>query len=87
MYGYAYRYPRVPRKVEALYGDPTYRYKLARAALMNRGVAQRSTWIQFLRQEDVLNQVRDLLRKAGEEYRALYGVKPTYKTAAERRRT
>jgi hypothetical protein len=28
-----------------------------------------------------------LLREAGEKYRALYGVKPKYKTAAERRRT
>jgi hypothetical protein len=54
---------------------------------MNRGVAQHSPWISFLRQKGTQEQISKLLREAGAEYRALYGVKPKYKTAAERRKT
>jgi hypothetical protein len=87
MYGYGYRYPRVPRKFEVVYEDPNYCYKWARSALMNRGVAQHSPWIQFLRDNHYLEQVSNILRKAGEEYRTIHDVKPKYKIAAERRKT
>jgi hypothetical protein len=42
MYGYGYRYPRVPRKVEVLYEDPEYQYKWVRTAVMNRCATRRS---------------------------------------------
>jgi hypothetical protein len=87
MYSYGYRYPRVPRKVEILYDDPQYRRQWARSAVMNRGIAAKSPWIAFLRQSGTLDEIADKLRKAVEQNRALYGVKPNYKTAAERRRT
>jgi hypothetical protein len=70
MYGYCYRYPRVPRKVEISYDDPEYRRKWARSAIMKRGVASNSRWIQFLRKKGTLDEIADKLRKAGEEYRA-----------------
>jgi hypothetical protein len=54
---------------------------------MNRGVAQQSPWIAFLRQRGTLEEIAQKLRDAGEEYRRLYGVKPKYKTTAERRKT
>jgi hypothetical protein len=87
MYGYGYRYPRVPREVRALYTHPNYRYKWARAAIMNRGIAARSPWLKFLKDKKYLDQVGDILRKAGAEYRALYGVNPKYKAVAEKRLT
>jgi hypothetical protein len=40
-----------------------------------------------LKNNNYLKQVSELLRKAGEKYRALYGVKPKYRTAAQRRKT
>jgi hypothetical protein len=52
---------------------------------MNRGVAGESKWIHFLRDNKYLDQVRDLLRKAGAEYRAIHGVKPKYRSAAMKR--
>jgi hypothetical protein len=82
MYGYGYRYPTVPREVKILYTDPQYRYKWARAAVMNKGIADRSPWIAFLRKEKYLEQISNLLKKAGTEYRRLYGVNPKYKSAA-----
>jgi hypothetical protein len=87
MYGYGYHYPRVPRKVEAVYTDPDYRYKWFRAATMNRSVAANSPWIAFLRQRGSLQKIADELRSAGAQYRALYGVKLKYKTAATKRKT
>jgi hypothetical protein len=85
MYGYGYRYPKVPREVKILYTDPEYRYKWARAAVMNKGIADRSPWIAFLRREKYLEQISDLLKKAGREYRQLYGVNPKYKAAAQKK--
>jgi hypothetical protein len=83
MYGYGYRYPRVPRIVNYL--EPEYRYKWARAAIMNKSVAARSPWLKFLKDNHYLEQVGDILRKAGAEYRAQHGVNPKTKTAAEKR--
>jgi hypothetical protein len=54
---------------------------------MNRGIATASPWIAFLRKRGTLNEISRLLSEAGQEYRRLYGVKPKYKTAAERRKT
>jgi hypothetical protein len=87
MYGYCYRYPRVPRRVEALYTDPEYQYKWARAAIMNKAVAARSPWLKFLRDNHYLEKVGDLLRKAAAEYRAIHPYTEKDKTIARRRRT
>jgi predicted TPR repeat methyltransferase len=54
---------------------------------MNKAVAARSPWLNFLREKKYLEQVGNILRKAGEEYRQLHGVNPKTKTAAERRIT
>jgi hypothetical protein len=85
MYGYGYRYPRVARIAD--YTNPEYRYRWARAAIMNKGIAENSPWIAFLRQRGALKEIEDRLRQLGEEYRALYDVKSKYKTAAQRRKT
>jgi hypothetical protein len=77
----------VPRRVEAVYTDPDYRYKWARAAVMNRSTSERSPWIAFLKQRGTLKMIGDELRKAGAEYRALLGIKLKARTAATRRRT
>jgi hypothetical protein len=74
MYGYGYRYPRAQRQIEVLYSDPEYQYKWARAAIMNKRVASRSPWLKFLRDNHYLDQVANILRQAGQEYRALFGV-------------
>jgi hypothetical protein len=86
MYWYGYKYPKVQRNFEALYSDPEYQYKWARAAILNRGVAARIPWIKFLKQNHYLGQVAQILRQAGQEYRALYGVSEKNKTAARRRK-
>jgi hypothetical protein len=65
MYSYGYRYPRVPRV--PLYTDPEYRYKWARAAIMNKSVAARSPWLKFLRERGLLKKIVEELRKAGAE--------------------
>jgi hypothetical protein len=86
MYGYGYRYPRVPRRVEALYADPEYRFKWTRAAIGNRAVAAKSPWIQHLKQSGVFNTIRDLLRKEALEYRRKQGgVKESTKKGARQR--
>jgi hypothetical protein len=88
-YGYGYRYPRVPRRVEALYSDPEYKYKWARAAIMNKAVAARSPWLKFLRENGYFDQIRDLLRRAAAQYRGdpTHGFTEKDKTIATRRRT
>jgi hypothetical protein len=85
MYGYGYRYPRVPRKIETLYEDPKYRTKWVRAAIGNRSVAAKSPWIQHLKQSGVFDTIRDLLRKEAIAYRQRQGVKESTKKGAERR--
>jgi hypothetical protein len=87
MYGYGYRYPKVRVNYEKLYSDPEYQYNWAKAAILNKGVAARSPWIAFLKKNHYLDQVGEILRKAGEEYRSLYGVSDKAKTAARRRKT
>jgi hypothetical protein len=82
MYGYGYRYPRVPREIKVLYSDPEYRYKWARAAVMNKATADRRPWISFLRQKGVLAKISEELREAGDQYRAQYDVNPKYRPAA-----
>jgi hypothetical protein len=51
MYGYGYRYPRVPRVT--VYEDPNYRFKWVRAAIGNRAVAAKSPLIAHLKQAKV----------------------------------
>jgi hypothetical protein len=85
MYGYGYRYPRVPRL--PVYEDPNYRFKWVRAAIGNRAVASKSPWLQYLRENKVLEQVGNILRKAGEEYRKQYGLKESTRKGARQRVT
>jgi hypothetical protein len=86
MYGYGYLYPRVPRKVEALYDDPKYRYKWVRAAIGNRAVAAKSPWIVHLKQAGVYDKIRDLLQKEAIKYRINQGgLKPSTKKSMEQR--
>jgi hypothetical protein len=86
MYGYGYRYPRVPRRIEALYEDPKYRAKWVRAAIGNRAVAAKSPWIQHLKKAGVFKTIGNLLRKEALEYRRNQGgVKESTKKGAERR--
>jgi hypothetical protein len=85
MYGYGYRYPRVPRV--PLYTDPEYRFKWVRSAVGNRAIAAKSPWVQYLRENKVLDKVCDLLRKAGAEYRKQYGFKESTKKGARQRVT
>jgi hypothetical protein len=86
MYGYGYRYPRVPKRVEALYADPNYRFKWVRAAIGNRAVASKSPWIAHLKQAGVYDQIRDLLRKEAIKYRIdKGGLKPSTKKSIEQR--
>jgi hypothetical protein len=61
MYGYGYRYPRVPRV--ALYEDPNYRFKWVRAAVGNRAIAAKSPWIAHLKQKGVFDKISQLLVK------------------------
>jgi hypothetical protein len=82
MYCYGYRYPRVPREIKVLYTDPQYRYKWARAAVMNKDIADRSPWIAFLRKNEYLDKISALLREAGEKYKSKYGVNPKYRSVA-----
>jgi hypothetical protein len=86
MYGYGYRYPRVPRKVEALYADPEYRFRWVRAAVGNRAVAAKSPWIAHLKQAQVYDKIRDLLRKEAVKYRIKQGgLKPSTKKSIAQR--
>jgi hypothetical protein len=85
MYGYGYRYPRVPRKVEVLYEDPKYRAKWVRAAIGNRAVAAQSPWIKHLRQSGVFETIKNLLRQEAVKYRQSQGVKESTRKGAERR--
>jgi hypothetical protein len=71
MYGYGYRYPRVPRKIEALYDDPRYRFKWVRAAIGNRAVASKSPWIAHLQKAGVFKTISEILRKEALEYRKI----------------
>jgi hypothetical protein len=88
MYGYGYRYPRVPRRVEALYADPEYRFRWTRAAIGNRAVAAKSPWIAHLKQSGVFDTIRDLLRKEAVNYRIKQGgVKDTTKKGAKQQIT
>jgi hypothetical protein len=89
MYGYGYRYPRVPRRVEAHYTDPEYRYKWTRAAIMNKAVAARSPCFKFLRENGYFDDIRRLLRKAAAEYRGepTHGFTDKDKTIASKRKT
>jgi hypothetical protein len=52
----------------------------------DRGSAARSPWIKFLRDNKFLKKFSALLREAGEKYRAAYGVKPQYRSAAMKRK-
>jgi hypothetical protein len=52
---------------------------------MNKGTADRSPWIAFLRKEKYLEQISNLLREAGERYRDKYGVNPKYRSAAQKK--
>jgi hypothetical protein len=83
MYGYGYRYPRVPRL--PVYEDPKYRFKWVRAAIGNRAAAAKSPWLKYLRDNKVLDKVGDLLRQAGAEYRKQYGLKESTKKGAKQR--
>jgi hypothetical protein len=86
MYGYGYRYPRVPRKVEALYANPKYRAKWVRAAIGNRAVAAKSPWIQHLKQSGVFETISNLLRTEALKYRQNQGVvKESTKKVAQQR--
>jgi hypothetical protein len=86
MYGYGYRYPRVPKRVEALYADPNYRFKWVRAAIGNRAVAAKSPWIAHLKQAQVYDKIRDLLRDEAVKYRLKQGgLKPSTKKSIEQR--
>jgi hypothetical protein len=86
MYGYGYRYPRVPRRVEALYADPEYRFRWVRAAIGNRAVAAKSLWIAHLKQAQVYDKIRDLLRQEAVKYRIKQGgLKPSTKKSIEQR--
>jgi hypothetical protein len=49
---------------------------------MNKGTADRSPWIAFLRQRGTLDLISQELRKAGKEYREKYGVNPKYRSVA-----
>jgi hypothetical protein len=53
---------------------------------LNRGVAACSPWIKFLKDNHYLEQVAQILRQAGQEYRALFGVSEKNKTAARGRK-
>jgi hypothetical protein len=86
MYGYGYRYPRVPKKVEALYADPKYRFKWVRAAIGNRAIAAKSPWVAHLKEAGVYEKIRDLLRKEAINYRIKQGgLKPSTKKSIEQR--
>jgi hypothetical protein len=85
MYGYGYRYPKAQRI--AFYDDPEYRFRWVRAAIGNRATAAKSPWIKFLKDNNYLEQVGNLLREAGAKYRAQYGVKPSTKKGAKQRIT
>jgi hypothetical protein len=87
MYGYGYRYPRVPREVRAVYTDPEYRYKWIRAAIMNKAVAARSPWLKFLRDEKYLERVGNLLREVAARCRGDHLYTEKDKTFATRRKT
>jgi hypothetical protein len=86
MYGYGYRYPRVPRKVEALYEDPAYRFKWVRAAIGNRAVAAKSPWIQHLKESKAFEKISKILRDEAINYRVKQGgVKESTKKGAKQR--
>jgi hypothetical protein len=86
MYGYGYRYPRVPRRVEALYADPEYRFRWTRAAIGNRAVAAKSPWIQHLKKSGVFETIGKLLREEAIKYRENQGgVKESTKKSARQR--
>jgi polyhydroxyalkanoate synthesis regulator phasin len=86
IYGYGYRYPRVPRI--AYYDDPEYRFKWVRAAIGNRAIAKKSPWINFLRREGAFEAIGNYLRDLAEQYRVEQGgVKESTKKGARQRIT
>jgi hypothetical protein len=84
MYGYGYRYPRVPRV--PLYEDPKYQYKWVRAAIGNRAIADKSEWIKFLKDNNAFETIGAYLRSLGDVYREQKrGLKPSTLKSAEQR--
>jgi hypothetical protein len=84
MYGYGYQYPKAPRI--AYYDDPDYRFRWARAAIGNRAIAQKSDWINFLKENQAFEAIGEYLRELGERYRRLKGgVKESTKKGAKQR--
>jgi predicted ribosome quality control (RQC) complex YloA/Tae2 family protein len=71
MYGQGFHYPRRRRKIPTVetYYPPEAQPKLIRAAVFNRAVAAKNPWLQFLHIEKYFEQIRNLLKKAAEEYR------------------
>jgi hypothetical protein len=71
--GYGYRYPRRRRRiptVETFYPPEAVQPDLVRAAVFNRAIVKRNDWINFLRNNDYFNKIRDLLKDAAAKYRA-----------------
>jgi hypothetical protein len=86
MYGYGYRYPRVPRVVN--YEDPNYRFKWFRAAIGNRAVSAKSPWIAFLKREHAFENIGNYLRELADAYREENkGLKESTKKGARQRIT
>jgi hypothetical protein len=84
MYGYGYRYPRVPRV--PLYEDPKYRFKWVRAAVGNRAISNKSEWINFLKANKAFETIGSYLRALGDVYREQHkGVKESTLKGAKQR--
>jgi hypothetical protein len=84
MYGYGYRYPRVPRV--PLYEDPKYQFKWVRAAVGNRAISKKSKWIDFLRKQGAFKVIGSYLRALGDAYREIEGgVKDSTLKSAQQR--
>jgi hypothetical protein len=65
MYGTGYRYPRRKREVKTKIDEP----KLwARAAIVNKGMADENPWIQHLRSTGAYKEIRNALLKAKATY-------------------